>query len=60
MKKTYALIENGKVVNVIIWDEESDLDFSEDLVEITNNAGIGWDYVDGKFSDNRPKPTETE
>ena len=60
MKKTYALIENGKVVNVIIWDGESDLDFSEDLVEITNNAGIGWDYADGEFSDNRPKPTEPE
>jgi hypothetical protein len=55
MEKTYALIENKKVVNVILWDGESDLPFANKLVELTDNAGIGWDYVDGEFVDNRPK-----
>jgi hypothetical protein len=54
MEKTYAVIENKKVVNVILWDGESQIDSSEDLVELTNNAGIGWDYIDGTFIDNRP------
>lgn len=53
MEKTYAVIENKKVVNVILWDGESQIDSSEDLVELTNNAGIGWDYIDGTFIDNR-------
>jgi hypothetical protein len=60
MIKTYALIEDGKVVNVIVWDGESELNSSVELVELTNNAGIGWDYVNGKFADNRPEPTEPE
>jgi hypothetical protein len=60
MKKTYALIENEKVVNVILWDGQSEIYNSDDLIEVTNNAGIGWDYVDGKFTDNRPEPTEPE
>ena len=60
MKKKYALIQNGKVVNVIVWDGQSEISNSDNLVEVTENAGIGWDYVDGKFSDNRPEPTEPE
>jgi hypothetical protein len=60
MIKTYALIQDGKVVNVIVWDGLSEFNSLADLVELTNNAGIGWNYVDGKFSDNRPKPTEPD
>ena len=52
--KTYAHIIEGKVVNVVIWDGESDLPFADKLVELTDNAGIDWDYKDGKFTDNRP------
>lgn len=52
--KKYAVIENNKVVNVIIWDGESELSYSNKLVELTGNAGIDWDYKDGKFTDNRP------
>lgn len=45
------VIENGKVVNTIVVDS---LDFMPNLVEATE-GGIGWDYIDGKFVDNRPQ-----
>ncbi len=45
------LIENGKVINTI---EVESLDFMPNLVEATD-GGIGWDYIDGNFVDNRPK-----
>jgi hypothetical protein len=54
--KTYAHIVNGKVVNVSVWDSESDWTPDEEIVEIPegSHAGIGWDYDDTKFIDNRP------
>jgi hypothetical protein len=48
----YALVDNtGLVVNVIVWDGESDWQPPEGLtaVLITGNAGIGWSYIDGEF-----------
>jgi hypothetical protein len=56
--KTYAHIVDGKVVNVSVWDGESDWTPAEEVVEILEGvaAGIGWDYVDGGFVDNRPQP----
>jgi hypothetical protein len=56
MKKTYAHIVDGKVVNVSIWDGEAPFTPDEQLVEIPEGttAGIDWDYIDGKFVDNRP------
>ena len=51
----YAHIKDNKVVNVIVWDGESELSYSNELVLLTNNAGIDWDYIDGEFIDNRPK-----
>jgi uncharacterized membrane protein len=51
----YAHIKDNKVINVIVWDEESELSYSNELVLLTNNAGIDWDYIDGEFIDNRPK-----
>jgi hypothetical protein len=57
MIKTYAHIFDGKVVNVSIWDGEAPYSPDEELVEIPKGtiAGIDWDYIDGKFVDNRPK-----
>jgi hypothetical protein len=55
MKKSYAHIKDNKVVNVIVWDGESELSYADELVEIVDNAGIDWDYIDGQFIDNRPK-----
>ena len=51
----YAHIKDNKVVNVIVWDGELELSYANELVLLTNNAGIDWDYIDGKFVDNRPK-----
>ena len=58
--KTYAHIVEGKVVNVSLWDGESAWEPAEEVVEILDGviAGIGWDYVDGEFVDNRPVEEE--
>jgi len=59
--KTYAHIVNGKVVNVSLWDGESDWTPAEQVVEIPKGvtAGIGWDYSKKNgFVDNRPEPEE--
>jgi hypothetical protein len=58
--KAYALIEDAKVVNVIVWDGESELPFANKLIQLTDNAGIDWDYIDGEFVDNRPIPEGNE
>jgi hypothetical protein len=51
----YAHIKDNKIINVIVWDGESELSYSNELVLLTNNAGIDWDYIDGEFIDNRPE-----
>ena len=58
--KTYAQIINNKVVNVSLWDGETEWNPAEELVEIPEgiNAGIDWDYINGEFVDNRPEPTK--
>jgi hypothetical protein len=55
--KTMAHIIDGKVVNVSLWDGETEWNPSEQTVEILEGsvAGIDWDYIDGAFVDNRPK-----
>lgn len=67
-----AHIVNKKVINISNWDGLSDLSLAGEVVEIptrevtdgegTTNivptAGIGWDYVDGEFIDNRPREEE--
>lgn len=60
MNKTYAIIENNKVTNVVSWDGQSEWVHSAEAIEITGLGGIGWDYIDGKFVDNRPEPIESE
>jgi hypothetical protein len=54
--KRYAHIVDGKVVNVSIWDGESEWNPEEEIVELPygSTAGIDWDYIDGEFIDNRP------
>jgi len=49
----FALIENGKVVNTVV--AEADYAAAQGWVELTN-GGIGWDYANGQFVDNRPVP----
>jgi hypothetical protein len=50
----YAIIENGKVVNTVVAEPEFAAQFG--WAPLTDNAGIGWDYADGKFVDNRVFP----
>jgi hypothetical protein len=56
--KVWAVIDNGTVVNTVVWDGESDWSPPEgtELVSLADHpgVGIGWDYVDGTFVDNRP------
>ena len=55
----YAVIgADSTVINVVVWDGVTDWPHSEVVVDLTEfpNVGIGWDYVDGEFVDNRPEP----
>ena len=58
--KTFAHIVEGKVVNLSVWNGESDWTPDQEVVEISEGlqAAIGWDYIDGQFVDNRPVQIE--
>ena len=47
----YAVIENGKVVNMCVASGE---DVKPNNWVLCENGGIGWDYISGQFVDNRP------
>ena len=51
--KNFAVIESGKVVNAVV--AEDDYAAAQGWIELTNRAGVGWDYINGQFVDNRPK-----
>lgn len=48
----YAVIANGKVINTVL--AELDYAAQQQWVFMPEKVGIGWDYVDGQFVDNRP------
>jgi len=62
----YAVVRDGVVENVIVWDGQSawsppdgttlvPLPFTKEEDGVRRyTAGIGWNYVDGEFVDNRP------
>lgn len=63
----YAVVDGTSlVVNVIVWDGVSEYEPGEGLTLVPlpftehedgtrrYTGGIGWDYVDGEFVDNRP------
>jgi hypothetical protein len=64
--KVYAHVIDGKVVNTSVWDSVQPYEppngaemialptFTDDEGVERHIGGIGWDYVDGKFFDNRP------
>jgi hypothetical protein len=58
VEKLWACVKNGKVETVVIWDGVQEWPPAKDytMVEIVDprSAGIGWDYANGKFVDNRP------
>lgn len=68
--KKMAHIKDGKVVNVSLWNGESHWNPNEEFIELPTEeyleedtgetklrtfVGIGWDYIDGQFVDNRPQ-----
>ncbi|EPA7370762.1 tail fiber assembly protein, partial [Escherichia coli O9:H16] len=58
---SYAVIENGMVVNVIVWDGEDEFTVPDNLQlinisDISEQPGIGWAYSDGVFT--APLPPE--
>lgn len=58
----YALIKDGKVVNIINWDGEGEMDFGTGVTAIEYdariNVGIGYSYSKGMFSQPEPTPEE--
>ncbi|HCL7509188.1 TPA: tail fiber assembly protein [Escherichia coli] len=62
MNASYAVIENGMVVNVIVWDGEDEFTVPDNLQLInisdisSEQPGIGWAYSDGVFT--APLPPE--
>lgn len=51
MSKTYAVIENNTVVNVVLWDGESE--WSPDngvAIPAADGVGIGWSYANSTFT----------
>lgn len=46
----YAVIEAGKVINIVVADEA----ISQEWIILANEASIGWDYIDGQFVNNTP------
>jgi hypothetical protein len=48
----YAVITNGVVSNVIVWDGESEYPDSAELVDLSENpqVGPGWTYSGATFS----------
>lgn len=52
----YAIVEDDKVKNIVLWDGRSDWLFESDNVhEANNDADIGW-YFDGKNFTPPPEP----
>lgn len=49
----YAVIENGKVVNMCV---ATPSDTKPSNWVLCESGGIGWDYINGQFVDNRPAP----
>lgn len=53
---TYAVIENGVVINVIVLDETDGWTPPEGCISVASEvAGIGWTYANGVFSPPEPE-----
>ena len=51
MSKTYAVIKNNTVVNVVLWDGESEWAPDNGVaIPAAKGVGIGWLYADGTFT----------
>lgn len=54
----YAIIKNGIVENIVIWDGESEWPELASAILSTDGVGIGWHYDNDVFS--APPPTNKE
>ena len=61
-ERFWACVKDGKVEQAIVWDGVQEWPPAEQytMVELPDGSpvGIGWDYVDGEFVDNRPQVDE--
>lgn len=56
MSKSYAVVSAGVVINVVVWDGETEWSPETGAaIETDGSVGIGWLYHDGTFS---PPPVE--
>lgn len=70
--QAYAHVVDGKVVSMSIWDGVQTYTppdgasmvqaphYVDDDGQIRATVGIGWDWVDGEFVDNRPAETSEQ
>ncbi len=59
MNNSYAVVINGIVDNIVVWDGENDWRPSEgEVVPISGSASIGWSYSNGTFT-HPPEPEKT-
>jgi hypothetical protein len=58
-ENVWAVIDGSQVVNTVVWDGTSAWSppSGTTLVSLADHphVGIGWDYEDGQFVDNRPE-----
>jgi hypothetical protein len=54
----YAIVSNGVVENVIVWDGETPFPGSDGLIDLASNpqVGPGYLYADGIFTAPPPVP----
>jgi len=59
MENSYAVVKDGIVINIVVWDGETEWQPDDgEAVKIDNVAGIGWLYDGKKFT--APEPTQEE
>jgi hypothetical protein len=59
MNKKLAIIENGIVINSIVWDDEQDFNATDNIIAIFHEqAGPGWTYDGTNFT--QPEIIEEE
>jgi len=54
----YAIVKDGIVQNIILWDGESEFNVDGELIEATYDAWIGGVYDDGSFVERVPTAEE--
>lgn len=59
MNNSYAVVINGIVDNIVVWDGETDWKPNEgEVVPISGSVSIGWNYENGNFTP-PPEPEKT-